>query len=85
MLQVNDPITRGPGLFDPTTKLAICEFVILFSFLAFAQSIRMMNHLVSTPLALPHACSCVLQNHSMLAMLPQHPTSPSAEGGEVPL
>jgi hypothetical protein len=49
LLQMADPITRGAGLFDPTTKLAICEFVILFSFLAFAQSIRMMNHLVSPP------------------------------------
>ncbi|EIE20543.1 hypothetical protein COCSUDRAFT_43963 [Coccomyxa subellipsoidea C-169] len=40
-----DPITKGPGFFDATTKLAIGEVVILFSFLAFAQSIRMMNHL----------------------------------------
>ncbi|CAL8464928.1 g4463 [Coccomyxa elongata] len=40
-----DPIQRGPGCFDATTKLAIGEVVILFSFLAFAQSIRMMNHL----------------------------------------
>lgn len=44
--QAADPIQRGPGCFDATTKLAIGEVVILFSFLAFAQSIRMMNHLV---------------------------------------
>lgn len=47
VVQAADPMTRGPGFFDATTKLAIGEVVILFSFLAFAQSIRMMNHLVS--------------------------------------
>ena len=49
-MQAADPITRGNGVFDSSTNLAMAELCICTSFLAFAQSVRLHVHVVS------HAC-----------------------------
>jgi hypothetical protein len=46
-VQRSDPaLNGGPGIFSATTKLAITEACILFSFLCFTQSIRLQVHMV---------------------------------------
>ena len=48
--QASDPaLNGGPGIFSATTKLAITEATVLFSFLCFTQSIRLQTHMVHLP------------------------------------